>query len=287
MKARSQRGRIGDAWWSQRFIAVLESFGLGGRLERGKRYARAGQVLHMDITVGRVTAAVQGSRSKPYNVSIETDVLTPEAWDAAESVMASSAVFLAKLLAGEMPEEIEEAFAGSGGPLLPDSENGLTSTCSCPDWENPCKHIAAVYFLLAEAFDRDPFLILAWRGRDQETLLAGLRQRRHAARGADGPPRAVILVDKGSWAEQFGWPDTHTGAPRGIAEFWGRPEDIAEVEVRPRRAVAPDLVLRQLDSSVLDGDAPGIVDALRPLYDAITAAAAAEALGEEMPPLDV
>ena len=81
-------------------------------------------------------------------------MLTAVEWDAAEAVMASSAVFMAKLLAGDMPEEIEEAFAGSSGPLFPASADGFDSACSCPDWENPCKHIAAVYFLLAEAFDR-------------------------------------------------------------------------------------------------------------------------------------
>ena len=101
LQAHSRRGRIGDTWWSQRFIAVLESFGLGSRLQRGKRYARAGQVLHMEIAPGRVTAAVQGSRVKPYRVVIETAVLTPQEWDAAESVMAASAVFVAKLLAGD------------------------------------------------------------------------------------------------------------------------------------------------------------------------------------------
>ena len=119
LQARSQRGRIGDTWWSQRFITVLESVGVGARLHRGKRYARTGQVLSMEIAAGQVTASVQGSRAKPYKVSIETKVLSAREWDAAEAVMESSAVFMAKLLAGDMPEEIEEAFAGSSGPLFP------------------------------------------------------------------------------------------------------------------------------------------------------------------------
>jgi len=93
IQARSRRGRIGDTWWSQRFIAVLESFGLGSRLQRGKRYARTGQVLAMEVTAGQVKASVQGSRSKPYRVFIETEVLTPQEWEAVEAVMASSAIF--------------------------------------------------------------------------------------------------------------------------------------------------------------------------------------------------
>ena len=178
LQARSQRGRIGDTWWSQRFITVLESFGIGSRLQRGKRYARTGQVLSMDVSAGQVKASVQGSRAKPYRVFIETDVLTATAWEAVESVMASSAVFGARLLANEMPEEIEEAFADSSVSLFPVSADGLDSACSCPDWENPCKHIAAVYYLLAESFDADPFLIFTWRGRSKEDLLTSLRARR-------------------------------------------------------------------------------------------------------------
>ena len=74
-----------------------------------------------------------------------------------------------------MPEEIEEAFVESSTSLFPASDDDLDSACSCPDWENPCKHIAAVYYLLAEAFDDDPFLIFAWRGRDKDGLLADLQ----------------------------------------------------------------------------------------------------------------
>src|SRR5271165_1593504 len=106
VKARSKRGQIGDTWWSQRFIAVLETFGIGSRLQRGKRYARTGQALAMEVTSGQVKASVQGSRAKPYRVFIETAVLTAPEWEAVESVMASSAVFAARLLADEMPEEI-------------------------------------------------------------------------------------------------------------------------------------------------------------------------------------
>ena len=164
LQAWSQRGAIGGTWWSQRFITLLEMVGIGGRLQRGKRYARTGQVISMQVKPGKVTASVQGSRATPYKVSIATKVLSAAEWKAAEDVMAKSAVFMAKLLAGEMPEEIEEAFVGSSGPLLPQSARDFESDCSCPDWENPCKHIAAVYFLLAEDFDRDPFLIfsVAW-----------------------------------------------------------------------------------------------------------------------------
>ena len=280
--ARSKRGQIGDSWWSRRFITVLESFGIGSRLQRGKRYARAGQVLSLEFAPGQVRASVQGSRAKPYRVFIETQTLTDLEWAGIEDVMASRAVFLARLLSGEMPEEIEEAFVESATTLFPASGEDLISACSCPDWENPCKHIAAVFYLMAEAFDEDPFLIFAWRGRDKEQLLAELRARR---RGPDaGEPdehTPADVVDAG----RFGWPTfdperRNTTRSADVTSFWGDAEDLSTIEVRPRSAVAADLILRQLDPSTL-GEAAGIIDELRPLYEGITARAIALALGEE------
>ena len=201
--ARSKRGEIGDTWWSRRFITVLESFGIGSRLQRGKRYARTGQVLSLEIVPGQVRASVQGSRSKPYRVFIETEILADSEWGGIEDVMASRAVFLAKLLSGEMPEEIEEAFVESSTTLFPASDDDLVSACSCPDWENPCKHVAAVFYLMAESFDDDPFLIFAWRGRDKERLLAELRARRHGpSANESGTEKSGDSVEAG----KFGWP---------------------------------------------------------------------------------
>jgi uncharacterized Zn finger protein len=187
LKARSTRGAIAQTWWSGRFIAVLESIIVGGRLQRGRNYARRGQVLSMDVTAGLVSALVQGSRVQPYRVRIGLDAFGQPEWAAAERALAGSAWYSAKLLAGEMPEDIEDVFAELGLALFPVSAAELSMYCSCPDWQVPCKHIAAVFYLLAEAFDDDPFRILAWRGREREELLVGL----HAARGVLTPGQAV------------------------------------------------------------------------------------------------
>ena len=282
MKARSTRGRIGDSWWSRRFISVLESFDIGSRLQRGKRYARTGQVLNLEIIPGQVRAAVQGSRSRPYEVFIETEILTDSQWTSVEDVMASRAVFLAKLLSGEMPEEIEEAFGESSITLFPASDADLVSACSCPDWENPCKHVAAVFYLMAEAFDDDPFLIFAWRGRDKDRLLTELERARRGGGALDvGTEEAAERPDTAA----FGWPtfdaerrDTIRSAQ--AQSFWGGTEDLSAIEIRPRVPVAADLVLRQLDPSVLT-DPAGAIDRLRPLYQEITTNAVALAFGEE------
>ncbi|MEV4099969.1 SWIM zinc finger family protein [Nonomuraea sp. NPDC049649] len=180
IRARSRRGSIGSAWWSRRFIDILERICDRGRLSRGRGYARAGQVLSIDLSPGLVSASVQGSRREPYEVTVGIEAYGEERWEVLERAIAEQAVYRAKLLAGEMPEEIEELFAALGVDLFP---RDLDMDCSCPDWGFPCKHVSAVLYLLAEAFDEDPFLVLAWRGRGRDELLGSL-----AARPAAGPP---------------------------------------------------------------------------------------------------
>src|SRR5262245_24450409 len=169
-----------------------------GRLSRGRSYARSGQVLNLDIQPGRVNSRVQGSRAAPYRVQIEVAPLDDRAWDAVADAMASQAIFAAKLLAGEMPQDIEEAFAAAKVSLFPDKRGDLSTDCSCPDWANPCKHVAAVYYLLGERFDADPFLIFELRGRSKDQIIAMLRARRAACEvsTADQPTAAPPLEEQ-------------------------------------------------------------------------------------------
>jgi uncharacterized Zn finger protein len=193
LKARSTRGAIGQTWWSGRFIEVLEQMGLGGRLQRGRNYARRGQVISLELTAGMVTAHVQGSRVRPYRVRVGITAFGKPEWARLERALAGSAWYSAKLLSGEMPADIEEVFSAQGLSLFPASARDMTMDCSCPDWQVPCKHIAAVFYLLAEAFDDDPFTILAWRGREREELLGNLdaiRGEEPPVAAAAGPPRA-------------------------------------------------------------------------------------------------
>jgi uncharacterized Zn finger protein len=182
LKARSTRGDIAQTWWSQRFIEVLAKAIVGGRLQRGRTYARQGQVLSMDVGPGQVDAEVQGSRRQPYRVRIGVQTFSESSWAQVEQLLVENAWYTAALLSGEMPADIEEVFSAAGLSLFPAHANDLSMDCSCPDFAVPCKHIAAVFYLLAESFDVDPFAILAWRGRPREELLANLQ----AARSSEG-----------------------------------------------------------------------------------------------------
>jgi uncharacterized Zn finger protein len=171
IKAQSKRGAFGESWWAKRWIAVLENFDIGARLNRGRSYARKGQVMNVEISKGAVKAKVQGSSSRPYQITIRIKALAERDWKKLARALSCEAVFAAKLLAGEMPQEIEQVFTRAGLSLFPAKLRDLETDCSCPDWSNPCKHIAAVYYLLGEEFDRDPFLVFRLRGMSREELI--------------------------------------------------------------------------------------------------------------------
>ena len=215
LKARSTRGAIGRSWWSGRFIAVLESIIVGGRLQRGRNYARRGQVISLDVAPGMVSALVQGSRFQPSRVRVGLTAFGKPEWARLEQALAESAWYSAKLLAGEMPEDIEEVFGQLGLALFPASSAELAMECSCPDWQVPCKHIAAVFYLLAETFDDDPFAILAWRGREREELLANLHTLRAAPSGSPAGSDSVAGARSGAGPGSAAGPASAAGPPAG------------------------------------------------------------------------
>src|SRR4051794_33238709 len=197
IKAQSKRGRFGQSWWAKRWIEVLESFDIGARLGRGRTYARGGQVLSIEVGKGEVQAKVQGSRPKPYAVSIEVKVLSAEDWGRLVGALSGEALFVAKLLAGEMPQDIEKVFQEAGLSLFPQKLRDLKTDCSCPDDSNPCKHIAAVYYLLGEEFDRDPFLLFKLRGLDRDELMDRLNRGAQPGKGekeASRPAEAEVAA---------------------------------------------------------------------------------------------
>ncbi|MFQ5939940.1 MAG: SWIM zinc finger family protein [Alphaproteobacteria bacterium] len=212
IRAQSKRGRFGESWWAGRWIETLESFDIGARLHRGRSYARRGQVLSIAIEKGAVSAVVQGSRPRPYRVEIKIKRLSVAAWKKLAKALASQAIYSAKLLAGEMPENIEDAFKKAGLTLFPNKRRDLQTDCSCPDWSNPCKHIAAVYYLLGEEFDRDPFLIFRLRGMERGEL-TGLV-------GGKAPARTEATA-KTATAEKTAPPPE--SLPTDPETFWGQP----------------------------------------------------------------
>jgi uncharacterized Zn finger protein len=235
------RGPVARTSWSARFLAVLEAAGVGGRLARGRTYARRGQTVSLQVDAGAATARVQGSAARPYRVRIGVATLDKAQWSAVLDALAADASLTAALLAGDLPREVEETFAAQGVALLPSGPGDLTMDCTCPDATVPCKHLAAVFYLLAERFDADPFALLALRGRDRDTVLDELRARRTRAAAAPALP-----LDPTGFYDGPGLPTLPAG---------------------PR--TPSDALLDQLPPLPLATRGRDAVDLLRPLYRAL------------------
>lgn len=244
-----RRGAMAEAWWSRRFVEVLESYGLGARMQRGRRYARAGQVLSLDVRTATIAAQVQGSRRTPYLVTISLPEPTAQQWNAIDEAMRSKIGFVARLLAGEVPNDLEAVFQTAGVALFPRTWSELRADCSCPDWENPCKHIAAVLYVFADQLDGDPWLLLAWRGRTREQVLEPLRGPASA-----GPTPGEVAP----W-----WPFTAGRMPLS--------GDLTAVDVDPADPARPDAVLDGLEPlAVLIARVP-LRELVKPAYEGLLA----------------
>ena len=270
IKAKSKRGSIGDTWWSKRWVSVLESFGWSNRLDRGRRYARKGQVLDFELSTGKVEATVQGSVRKPYFVTIEIKPITKGAWDHVIEEMSQKAIFAAKLLAGEMPDDIEDAFEAAGVSLFPEKSKDIKTHCSCPDSANPCKHIAALYYILAEDFDRDPFMIFELRGRTKDDITAALRKQRTVDDESQPEPEALAA---GEVAEQ-------EEAPLSMDDFWeaGGSESFS-VNISPPDVSAA--VIKRLGTPQFWDSKEDFVEKMGGYYEEISRRAIETAYGEQ------
>ncbi|HBB34460.1 MAG TPA: hypothetical protein DDZ80_04710 [Cyanobacteria bacterium UBA8803] len=169
-------------WWGKRFIEALESFTDLARLRRGRSYASGGKIKEYRIHNGQIIAKVRGAinpyfgvyKEPLYTTIIEITPISAAAWSKAIAYLAAKASCVSKLLMNEVPDNIEEVFDELNLYLLPQSRKDFTTSCSCPDWSNPCKHIAGVYYLVAAELDSDPFLLFELRGLSRQKLLQEL-----------------------------------------------------------------------------------------------------------------
>lgn len=270
IKAQNQRGAFGKSWWASRWIAALEQLLDNGRLQRGRTYARQGQVLNIDITPGHVAARVQGSSARPYKVGIDIKVLDDAAWVRVIDALAGQAIFAAKLLVGEMPQDVEQAFETACANLFPTKRGDLRTSCSCPDDSNPCKHIAAVYYLLGEQFDGDPFLLFQLRGRTREQIIDALRARRAGEPIVSSAP--VLPAEAAPPLADL------------TATFWGisDPAAFAALEMRIAAPTIEAAPLKVLGPPPFWPDRAAFLAAFQPTYAAATVRALAIAQGEDV-----
>lgn len=235
-------------WWAQRWIDVLESFGWIRRLARARTYAREGNVLSLEFQGAKVTAEVQGTAPEPYQVFLSLDPFSDEQWGYVVESMAERAIFSAKLLAGEMPQNIEDVFTANGLSLFPFNKFDIHSRCSCPDPANPCKHIGAVYYLLGDRFSEDPFVLFQLRGRTKEQIIADLRRIRGAGEAIDTSHTGATLPDSQGQ-------NTRLTTPLNLDRFWDYQEQLEPSLIVITPPPTSETILNVLGGIPIKGDA--------------------------------
>ncbi len=194
---------------------------------------------------------------KPYVVTIAVKTYTPQQWGRVTDTLAADAMLTAKLLAGELPPAVEGILKDAGLPLFPVTAADLGTECSCPDWSNPCKHIAAVFYLLAEEIDRDAFLLLRLRGLSREDLVEMVAGT--VDEPGDSPAELELTLEL---------------LPADPASFWAAPAPSLDLAVDPATAHGPAVLPHRLGSFPFwRGDEPFLE-----VMDQIYADAAGEAL---------
>ncbi|MBW4578292.1 MAG: SWIM zinc finger family protein [Tildeniella nuda ZEHNDER 1965/U140] len=276
-------------WWAQRWIDVLESFGWVRRLARARTYAREGNVLNIDFKGSKVAARVQGTAPEPYKVSLSLDPFGDDQWGYVIESMAQQAIFSAKLLAGEMPQNIEEVFTANGLSLFPFTKFDIHSKCSCPDPANPCKHIGAVYYLLGDRFSEDPFVLFQLRGRTKAQIIEALRQIRSAGSEDNGADTTHDERSAPQFTEERQSPET---IPLSIDRFWHYTEQLESSLVVIAPPPTSETVLDVLGSvplrvesiaeaAIAQTDAQAVTDYLKIVYQAASQQAILAAMRTE------
>jgi uncharacterized Zn finger protein len=241
-------------WWGQRFIEALEQFTDPARLGRGRSYASNGRILDYKLANGTVTARVRGSinpyfgvyKEPIYKTSITIKAISSTDWKKAIRHIASRADLVTKLLMNEMPDTIEDSFSGLDLHLLPHSERDFVTDCSCPDWANPCKHIAGVYYLLASALDRDPFLMFELRGLSRDDLHTELARSplgqilSSALKSDDTPPTVEPVASY--YTRPAKQPDAVAASHK---EFWTGTKRLPAPQTTTSQASVPALLIKK------------------------------------------
>ena len=269
--------KFSRTWWGDRFIQALEEFTDDNRLKRGRSYASGGKVKSFEIEQNQITARVRGSvnpyfgvyKEPTYNIEIKITPITKTKWKQAIDKLSSKASIISRLLLNEVPENIEDTFSELGLHLLPHSRKDFKTSCSCPDYANPCKHIAGVYYLVASQLDQNPFLLFELRGLSktelQEKLAASpLGQALSSQLNAEEIP---IETSTSFYPKLEKKAITHKPNPK---EFWlGKKRLPQTIEVANQSGVSAILVKKQGDyPSFWDKD-NSFIEAMEELYERV------------------
>jgi uncharacterized Zn finger protein len=269
--------KFSRTWWGDRFIKALEDFTDDGRLQRGRSYARGGKVKSFDIDKNIITAQVRGSvnpyfgvyKEPTYNIVIEITPIAKARWNEAIKNLSAKASIVSRLLLNEVPENIEETFSQMGLHLLPHSSKDFKTKCSCPDYANPCKHIAGVYYLVASQLDNNPFLLFELRGLAKTELQAKL------ADSPLGKALSTVLDAQELTIEPsqsfYTKPEKQTLSDKpNLREYWlGAKRLPSTIEVANDSGVSAILVKKEGDFPAFWGKDNSFIETMEELYQRV------------------
>lgn len=245
MSATGSLVEYGETWWGSHWVDALEEAGesWAERLPRGDEDVRRGRVSNLVVETGRIAAKVRGESSRGYDVEIRVAPFADATWDAIVERLAEELRFTARLVAGELPRDVEQVVEAAGASLFP-GPGELDASCPCDDDVAPCRHVAAVHFAFAAELDRDPFLLLRVRGRDRGSVLAALRAQRSGSAASEREAQETDLE------------------PVGPEGFFDAQHDLEAIGLHPSKTDDPGALIDRL------GPPPGVKDA-DPLIDLI------------------
>jgi len=195
---------LARTWWGKSWNRNLERYAdYTNRIDRGKNYVRHGAVLDLKIDSGHVTALVQGSTSKPYEVVISIKGINQANWKEIKRQCEGQLKSLQDLLAGKFPKALAEIFFNKEKGLFP-SPQAINFDCSCPDWASMCKHVAAALYGIGARFDEDPSLFFKLRGVDTENLIAKAVKDKTGKLLAKTKKKSAKVIDDADLSGIFG-----------------------------------------------------------------------------------
>ena len=179
----------GQTWWGKQWLEAFNGIDYSNRLPRGRRYAGNGSVSKIELKGTSTHADVQGRRPRPYKVKVHLPGFTAKQQQTVLSAVSQSPALLAKLLNRQLPIQMLQLMEQQKIPLFPKKWSDMDASCSCPDWAMPCKHIAAVIYLIASEIDKDPFMVFRLHGMDLPGAIE--KQTGMSLAKADTPPQVM------------------------------------------------------------------------------------------------
>ena len=195
---------IARTWWGKAWNKNLESYAdYHNRIGRGRSYVRHGAVLDLQIRSGLVESLVQGTRSKPYSVTIRIKAMGKRNWENIKTASQGKLESLQELLAGKFPKGLGEVFTTQGKGLFP-SPKEIDFDCSCPDWASMCKHVAATLYGIGARLDHDPELFFKLRQVKMKDLVSGAVAGKTRKLLKKARKKSARVIDDSDLSDVFG-----------------------------------------------------------------------------------